>query len=425
MSELPVIVISLAFSAFFSGMEIAIVSSNRLKIEVDKNKGSFPARILSKFIRNPSKFTGALLLGNNIALVIYGIFMARALDPILKRALPDLVSNETILLLLQIILAALVVLLVAEFMPRVLFRINPNKLLKALAIPVAICYYIFYPFVYLYIGFSEQILKRFARIKFSPENLVFSVVDLDNYLKEFSPDYTSQEEVQQEIQMFQNAIDFRSVKLRECMVPRTEIVALEENEPVEVLRKAFIDSGHSKIPIYRESIDNIIGYTHSADIFKQPDSIKSITRTIIVVPETMLANVVLSMFIQENKSIAVVVDEFGGTSGIVTMEDVIEEIFGEIEDEFDVEDFTERKISEHEYIFSARLEIDYLNENYQLELPESEEYETLAGLIIHYHQSIPSLNDHIRINSFDFIILESTETRIEKVKLIIEGQSPG
>lgn len=426
MSELPVIIISLVFSAFFSGMEIAFVSSNRLKIEVDKSKGSLSARILSRFIRIPSKFIGALLLGNNVALVIYGIFMARALEPLLLNFLnmaPGILANETVLLILQTILATFVVLVVAEFMPKVLFRINPNKLLKAMAIPVAAFYYIFYPFIYLYIGFSEQVLKRFVKIRFSHDNLVFSVVDLDNYLKEFSPDYTSQDEVQQEIQMFQNAIDFRSVKLRECMVPRTEIVALEENEKVDTLRRAFIDSGHSKIPVFRESIDNIIGYTHSADIFKQPQTIKSITRPIIVVPETMLANVVLSMFIQENKSIAVVVDEFGGTSGIVTMEDVIEEIFGEIEDEFDVEDFTERKISDHEYIFSARLEIDYLNENYQLDLPESEEYETLAGLIIHYHQSIPSLNDRIRIEAFDFIILEATETRIEKVKLIIEGDT--
>ncbi len=423
MSELSIILITLVLSAFFSGMEIAFVSSNRLKIEVDKNKGSLSAQILSRFIRIPSKFIGALLLGNNVALVIYGIFMARLLKPVIAGIMPGYLSSDTLQLLLQTIVATFVVLVVAEFTPKVLFRINPNKLLKALAVPVAVFYYLFYPFIYLYIGFSERVLKAFVKIKFDHDNLVFSVIDLDNYLKEFSPDYTTQEEVQQEIQMFQNAIDFRSVKLRECMVPRTEIVALDENDSVDTLRQAFIDSGHSKIPVYRESIDNIIGYTHSADIFKLPATIKSITRSIIVVPETMLANVVLSMFIQQNKSIAVVVDEFGGTSGIVTMEDVIEEIFGEIEDEFDVEDFTERKISDHEYIFSARLEIDYLNENYLLNLPESDDYETLAGLIIHHHQSIPSLNDRIRINGFDFVILEATETRIEKVKLIIVSES--
>lgn len=423
MNEPVVILITLVFSAFFSGMEIAFVSSNRLKIEVEKNKGNFSARILSHFIRIPSKFIGALILGNNIALVIYGIAMARLLDPVIARVVPDYLSSESLQLLFQTIAATIVVLVVAEFMPKVLFRIKPNKILQFLAVPAAVFYYIFYPFIFLYIGISEQILKRFVKIKFSRENLVFSVVDLDHYLREFSPDYASQQEVKQEIQMFQNAIDFRKVKLRECMVPRTEIVALDENDSVDNLRQAFIDSGHSKIPVYRESIDNIIGYTHSADLFKRPSSIKSITRTIIVVPETMLANVVLSMFIQQNKSIAVVVDEFGGTSGVITMEDVIEEIFGEIADEFDVEDFTERKISDQEYIFSARLEIDYLNENYSFNLPESEEYETLAGLIIHYHQSIPSLNDRIRIDAFDFIILEASETRIEKVKLIIEDES--
>lgn len=404
-------------SAFFSGMEIAFVSSNRLKIEVDKNKGNLPARIISRFNRIPSRFIGALLLGNNVALVIYGIAMARILDPLIAQLLPTGWQSETLILIIQTLLATLLVLVVAEFLPKIFFRINSNNILKIFALPAAIFYYIFYPLIYLYIGFSEVILKRFVKIKFTRDNLVFSVVDLDNYLKEFSPDYNRQDEVQQEIQMFQNAIDFRKVKLRECMIPRTEIVAIEQNDNVANLREAFINSGHSKIPIYRNSIDNITGYAHAADIFKNPDSIKSIFRPIIVVPETMLANVVLSMFIAQNKSIAVVVDEFGGTSGIVTMEDVIEEIFGEIDDEFDFEDLTEKQISDNEYIFSARLEIDYINENYQLSLPESEEYETLAGLIIHQHQSIPSLNETIMLKDMTFEILEASETRIEKVRL--------
>jgi CBS domain containing-hemolysin-like protein len=341
------------------------------------------------------------------------------LQPALNSIIPQNLQSETLLLILQTITATLLVLFVAEFLPKILFRINPNKILKVFGIPAAIFYYLFYPVIYLYIGFSEFLLKKFIKIKFSPDNLVFSVVDLDNYLKEFSPDYTKQEDLQQEIQMFQNAIDFRSVKLRECMIPRTEIIALDENDSVENLRQTLIKSGHSKIPIYRDSIDNIIGYAHSADIFKNPKTIKSIFRPIIVVPETMLANIVLSMFIQQNKSIAVVVDEFGGTSGIVTMEDVIEEIFGEIDDEFDVEELTEKQIDDHEYIFSARLEIDYLNENYPLNLPESEEYETLAGLIIHYHQNIPSLKETIILKNLSFEILEASETRIEKVKLRI------
>ncbi|NLO50513.1 MAG: HlyC/CorC family transporter [Bacteroidales bacterium] len=421
MSTLPIIIITLIFSAFFSGMEIAFVSSNRLKIEVDKNKGHFSARIISHFTRMPSRFIGALLLGNNVALVIYGIAMARILEPALQNLIPGYVMSETLMLIVQTLLATFLVLVVAEFTPKVLFRLNPNKILNVFALPAVVFYYLFYPLIYIYIGFSEWVLRNFIKIKFSRENLIFSVVDLDNYLKEFSPDYTRQEDVQQEIQMFQNAIEFRNIKLRECMIPRTEIVALDKNDTIDNLRQAFITSGHSKIPVYQQSIDDIIGYVHSADMFKNPQSIQSILRPIIVAPETMPANVVLSMFIQQSKSIAVVVDEFGGTSGIITMEDVIEEIFGEIDDEFDVEDLTEKKISDNEYIFSARLEIDYLNEKYQLDLPESEDYETLAGLIISHHQSIPALDDEIQFAPFTFIILEATEARIEKVKLIISN----
>lgn len=421
MSTLSIIIITLIFSAFFSGMEIAFVSSNRLKIEVDKNKGHFSARIISHFTRMPSRFIGALLLGNNVALVIYGIAMARILEPALQNLIPGYVMSETLMLIVQTLLATFLVLVVAEFTPKVLFRLNPNKILNVFALPAVVFYYLFYPLIYIYIGFSEWVLRNFIKIKFSRENLIFSVVDLDNYLKEFSPDYTRQEDVQQEIQMFQNAIEFRNIKLRECMIPRTEIVALDKNDTIDNLRQAFITSGHSKIPVYQQSIDDIIGYVHSADMFKNPQSIQSILRPIIVAPETMPANVVLSMFIQQSKSIAVVVDEFGGTSGIITMEDVIEEIFGEIDDEFDVEDLTEKKISDNEYIFSARLEIDYLNEKYQLDLPESEDYETLAGLIISHHQSIPALDDEIQFAPFTFIILEATEARIEKVKLIISN----
>jgi CBS domain containing-hemolysin-like protein len=364
-----------------------------------------------------------MLLGNTVALVIYGISMAHIINKAINNGFSDNSFSDTFVLLIQTISATLIVLLFAEFLPKVLFRINPNKTLNAFAVPVSIFYYIFYPLIYTYIGLSEFILRRFIIIKLRTENRVFGVNDLDHYFKEFTTDFSDQSEVQQEIQMFQNAIDFRSVKLRECMIPRTEIIALDENEEISTLRSTFIASGHSKIPIYRNSIDNIIGYTHSADIFKNPATIKSIMRPIIVAPETMLANVVLSMFIQQNKSIAVVVDEFGGTSGIITMEDVIEEIFGEINDEFDVEDLTEKKISDYEFIFSGRLEIDYLNENYQLNILESDDYETLAGFIIHQYESIPKQNDHIKIDIFEFIILEASETRIEKVKLIISDKN--
>ncbi len=419
MDSYLIIVIVLLFSAFFSGMEIAFISANRLKIEVDKNNGSVAASILSKFIRIPSKFIGAMLLGNNVALVIYGIFMARVLEAPMLGLLPPFLNSEISQLLFQTIIATVIVLFFAEFIPKVLFRINSNQIIYFFAIPAYIFYYLFFPVIQIFIGFSEFILKMFVKIKFSREHLVFSVIDLDHYLKEFSQDIDKAQDVKQEIQMFQNAIDFRSVKLRECMVPRTDIIALEETDTIEKLRDTFIASGHSKIPIFRDSIDNIIGYTHSADLFKNPQTIKSIMRGIIVVPEAMLANTVLTTFIQENKSIAVVVDEFGGTSGLITMEDVIEEIFGEIDDEFDVEELTEKKISENEYVLSARHEIDYLNEHYSLNLPESEEYETLAGLIIFHHQSIPELNERIRINHLEFKILEASESRIESISLTV------
>ncbi len=419
MNEWNIVIVTLFFSAFFSGMEIAFISSNRLKIEVDKNKGGFTARILSGFYQIPSKFIGAMLFGNNVALVVYGIAMAKILDEPLHRILPPHLQTTLLVLLLQTIIATILVLFVAEFLPKVLFRINSNQILHVFAFPAAVFFYVFYPFVYLYIGVSETLVSMFTKIKFTRDTPVFSAIDLDQYVRDFSNDKTKQDDVQQEMQMFQNAIDFRSVKMRESMVPRTEIVAVELNDTVPSLRDAFINSGHSKIPVFSGSIDNIIGYTHSADLFKKPSTIKSILRPIIVVPETMPANVALSMFIQQNKSIAVVVDEFGGTSGIITMEDVIEEIFGDINDEFDTEDLTEKKLNDQEYIFSARLEIDYINENYLLNLPESDDYETLAGLIIYHHQSIPDINDRIRILSFVFVILEATKTRIDKVKLMI------
>ncbi|MCD4746264.1 MAG: hemolysin family protein [Bacteroidales bacterium] len=415
------IIITLLLSAFFSGMEIAFVSSNKLKIELDRNKGLFSAKILSDFYKFPTKIIGALLLGNNIALVIYGIAMAKILEPVIINTLPDKLTTEFIILISQTILSTLLILIAAEFIPKVIFRINPNSILNFFAIPVKLFYLLFYPIIYVFIGFSEFLLKKIFRIKFTKEKFDFSHVDLDNYVKEFhSVDYKVNE-VKQEIQMFQNAIDFRNIKLRECMIPRTEIAALEENDTIEKLKQLLIETGHSKILIYSDTIDNIIGYIHSSDMFKNPEDIKSITRSISIVPETMLANNVLSMLINEHKSIAVVVDEFGGTSGIITIEDIIEEIFGEINDEFDTVELIEKQINEQEYIFSARLEIDYLNEKYKLNLPESDDYETLGGLIINTHESIPKNNDEIIIDRFVFNIIKATETYIEQVQLKISN----
>ena len=412
-----IIIITLIFSAFFSGMEIAFISSNNLKIEIDKGKGLLSARIIGFFNQNPPRFIGALLLGNNIALVIYGIAFAWLLEPFLLEVLPAGLNNYWIILLVQTIIATLIILFTAEFLPKVLFRIKSNYILNLFAIPVFIFYIIFYPFIILFIGLGELILKYFFRIRAGGDKYVFSTIDLDHYVREFAPDAPGEVELQPEIQMFHNAIDFRNIKLRECMVPRTEIVALEENDSIEELIKSLISSGYSKILIYSESIDHIIGYVHTSDLFKNPDSIKAITRSIIMVPETMLANNVLSTFIHEHRSVAVVVDEFGGTSGMVTMEDVIEEIFGEIEDEFDEEDLVERKAADGGYIFSGRLEIDYLNEKYSLDIPEKEEYETLAGYIIQHHESIPEQGDEISIGKYLFVILQASESRIDLVHL--------
>ncbi len=415
-----IVLITLVFSALFSGLEIAFVSSNKLQIELDKNKGLFSAKLLSSFVNNPSGILGALLLGNNISLVIYGIAMADILEPVIENILTPQYSSEFLILLIQTILSTLLILIAAEFIPKALFRINPNAVLGRFAIPIKVFYWLLYPFIFLLVSFAEFILKNIFRLQFSTTSDAFSPVDFDNYLNEITEISNEESEVRQEIQMLQNAIEFKNIKLRECMIPRTEITALDENTAIDEIKKSFIESGHSKILIYRENIDNVIGFVHSSDMFKKPGSVKEIIHEIPIVPETMLANNVLTMFIKEHKSIAVVVDEFGGTSGVVTLEDVIEEIFGEIEDEYDNEELVEKVINKNEYLFSARLEIDYLNEKYGLNLPESDNYETLGGLIIDLHESIPQVNDEIRHEQFRFIITQASESRIDQVKLIVE-----
>ncbi|MCF8234862.1 MAG: hemolysin family protein [Bacteroidales bacterium] len=413
-----IIGITLLLSAFFSGMEIAFVSSNKLKIEVDKTRGNLSSRLLARFISMPSRFIGALLLGNNIALVVYGIAMTVILEPVILNHLPAGFQNEYLILLLQTLVSALLILFTAEFLPKALFRIKPNTILKVFAVPVAFFYYMFYPIIFIFIGISEWMLKTLFRVKLTNEKYVFSPLDLDAYIREFASEAEKEDE-QNEFIMFQNAIEFKNVKLRECMIPRTEIVAVEEQTPVEELRMKFVETGHSKVLVYQESIDNVIGYTHSFDMFSLPRSLKNVLKSIIIAPETQPASELLKNMIQHQKSVAVVVDEFGGTSGMVTLEDIIEEIFGEIEDEYDIEDLTEKRINEHEFLFSARLEIDYLNDKYMLELPESEEYETLAGFIIKHHEDIPAESEEIIVDHFGFTIMKASENRIEQVHLRI------
>ncbi|MDP1745877.1 MAG: hemolysin family protein [Bacteroidota bacterium] len=410
-----IIPIAVIASAFFSGMEIAFITSNKLRIELENKQGSFSAKILSHFNKYPSRYLATMLVGNNIALVIFGIYM----DEELSHSMEHYISSKVLLLLISTFLSTMLILVVAEYLPKNLFRINPNKTLSLFVFPLTIVYGVLYPVVLITIGFSEFILKRLFRVKIEKENIAFTMIDLDNYLREGTSALETKAEKDHEIQIFQNALDFSSVKARECMIPRTEIIALDVNESIEELKNKFIQTRLSKILIYSENIDNIIGYAYSKELFKKPESIRNILLPVSIVPESMAASEVLTVFIQQHKSIAVVVDEFGGTSGMLTMEDIIEEIFGEIEDEHDKEEMIEKQVNESEFIFSARLETDYINHKYQLKLPILDNFETISGLIMHYHESIPKINEEIRIENFVFTISAVTKTRIEQVHLKI------
>ncbi|MFW6019623.1 MAG: hemolysin family protein [Bacteroidales bacterium] len=418
-----IIIVAILFSAFFSGVEIAFVTSNKLIVELDKFKEKRSGRILSTFVKSPSSFISALLLGNNIALVIYGIAAANIVEPFLTGTFPLLMENTSLLLIIQTIIATVVILIIAEFLPKVIFRVYANRLLSVLSIPLKIFYIIFYPLNIFFFSLARVILKKIFNIDLKKEAYPLAPIDLDNYVQEYTEEKKDEDTLlEPEIQMLHNAIEFKNVRLRECMIPRTEIVALEENDTIATLRKTHLKSGHSKIIIYRQSIDHIIGYTHAYDLFSNPETIAEILKPILFVPGTMLANQLLSKLIKEQKSIAVVVDEFGGTSGILTLEDVIEEIFGEINDEFDMDELIEKQVGDNEFIFSGRLEIDMLNEKYHLGLSESEDYETLAGYILHHYENIPQTGSEIIIDRFRFSILKATETRIEQVRLSILGE---
>jgi len=417
---LIIIGVSLICSAFFSGLEIAFISSNKLKIELDSKQGHLNARILSFFASKSSSFIGTMLLGNNVALVVYGIAMARAMEPSLINWVGD---NEGLILLLQTIISTLLVLITAEFLPKTVFRINPNKILSFFAIPLLIIYWLLWIPVFLTIGFSELVIGLFIKKDSTSDKVVFGKVDLDDYLSEVAEIATENDEIDYEVRLFQNALNFSKVIARDCMIPRNEIVSVEIGESIEDLKKMFTETGLSKILVYRDSIDNIIGYTHSFELLKEPASIKSILLPINIVPETVTVDKALNDLLESNRSIAVVVDEFGGTSGMFTTEDIMEEIFGEIEDEHDVEELTEQVLEDGSYVFSARIEIDYLNEKYKLKIPESEEYETLAGYIINAMEDIPDAMDLLEIDEFDMRILEVSENRIDLVKLLPKNKN--
>jgi CBS domain containing-hemolysin-like protein len=415
MNNVIIILLSLVFSAFFSGMEIAFVSSNKLRLELDIKQGYMTSRVISIFTSRPGDYIATMLVGNNISLVIYGILMAILLEPLISHY----TSSESTILIIQTIISTLIILFTAEFLPKTIFRLSPNTALRAFAIPVLVFYILLYPVTKLTIAISGFILHNFMRVprnkKAQPN--VFGKIDLDNLVNESNAERDQQADPEQEIKLFQNALDFSNVKLRDCMVPRTEIVAFDESVSMEELQSKFIETGLSKILIYRESTDNIIGYINSKELFKNPSDLQSMIMSLPIVPETMPANKLLQSFIKDHKSISVVVDEFGGTSGIVTMEDILEEIIGDIEDEHDTSELTEDKLNEQEYIFSARHEIDYLNEKYRLNIPELDDYETLAGLILFHYESIPKINDRIHIEGFVIRILDVSETRIELIHL--------
>lgn len=421
MNNYFIIALTLLASAFFSGMEIAFVSSNKLRIELEKGKGLLPARIISGFIHHPSRFIGAMLVGNNISLVIYGIAAAAILEPVLRNVLPASLSSESIILIFQTILSTLLILVTAEFLPKILFRLNPNGLLNIFAVPVYLVYLLLYPFMYFFLGLSELILRYLFGMKTGPVRYQFTAIDFDEYIRDFYNPAAAQVDEASEMQMIQNVREFHTTKVRECMVPRNEIIAVDDDVMMKELQDLFINSQHSKIPVYRKSIDNLTGYVHLYDLFAKPANIKSVIRPVMIVPETIAASNVLNMMINQRKSVAVVVDEFGGTAGMVTVEDLIEEIFGEIQDEFDVDELLVKQTNENEYMLAGRLEIDYLNQEYLLNLPPSDEYETIAGLILSHHQSIPQKKEQIQIDKFTFTILEATGSRIDKVLLKIEG----
>ena len=411
MNSFIIILFSVLLSAFFSGMEIAYLSSNKLRLELDKQSNSIVSRLLQRILHSPSKYIATMLVGNNISLVVYGITMAVVLEPTIQ----VYTQSSFIVLLIQTLISTSIILVTAEFIPKAFFRLNANRFLRILVFPLTLFYYLLAPIVSVIIFLSKRVLKLFGLVLVEDSH-VFGKLDLEEYLK-FHSSESNYKNLDVEVKILQNALDFSSVKIRECMLPRTEIVAIEVTKTIEDLLKIFIDTKLSKVLIYKENVDNIIGYAHSNELFKSPKNIKSILIPISYVPESMMANDMLELFIKERKGIAVVVDEFGGTSGMITIEDIVEEILGEIEDEYDSEKDLEIEIDETTYRFSARLEIDYLNDKYHLDLPKSDEYETLGGLLISQLETIPMKFTEIKIGDYRIVIDQVTETKIEAVTI--------
>ncbi|WP_089886934.1 hemolysin family protein [Kriegella aquimaris] len=417
-----IIVTCLLLSAFFSGMEIAFISANKIHIEIVKKQEGFLAKVLARLTKKPSKFIATMLIGNNIALVVYGLYMGELLMVWFEGMVPSAYGFINVMLtdfslLFQTLISTLIILLTAEFLPKVLFQVYANTLLKVFALPAYLFYILFSVISDFVIKISDFILKTIFKTDGDEVQLAFSKIELGDYITEQMETVEEEDVVDSEIQIFQNALEFSEVKAREVMIPRTEITAVELHETPKNLAKIFTQTGYSKILVYKNTIDNIIGYVHSYELFKKPKTIKSILLPVEFVPETMLIHGILNILTKKRKSIAVVLDEYGGTSGLMTVEDIVEELFGEIEDEHDSTDLLEEQIDDTHYKFSARLEVDYINENYKLDLPENDEYETVGGLIVNETGEIPEKNAEIKVGHFLFTILEVSNTKIDLVEL--------
>ncbi len=409
--KLIIIFISVLLSAFFSGMEIAFVSSNKMHLELEKKKDTLLAKILKRLTHKPSRFITTMLVGNNIALVIYGYFMG----DLLMGLLLGYINNEFLLLLTQTFISTIVILITAEFLPKAVFRIYANESMKLFAFPAYFFYWLFYIISRFITGISDFFLRVFFNTREDQVQLAFSKAELGHYIDEQLE--SAEDEVDSEIQIFQNALDFHDVKAREAMIPRTEIIAVEVHDSTKNLKQLFMETGLSKIMVYNNSLDDIIGYAHFFDLFKKPKNIRTILLPIEIVPETMMIHDILNDLILKSKSVAIVLDEYGGTSGLITIEDIIEELFGDIEDEHDSITLLEEKVNDREYKFSTRLEVDYINEVYGLDLGENSHYETLGGLIVNHTENIPSTGEVIQIGNYQFTILKESASKIEEVYL--------
>ena len=414
-----IILLSLIFSAFFSGLEMAFVSSNRLFLEIQKKQTGFNAKFLKRCTDNPSEFIASMLLGNNISLVIYGIFMSERLLDIFFPAIKNNLNFKLDVLFYQTIISTLIILISAEFLPKVFFRIYSHKLITFFAIPAAIFFFIFRPITSFIIRLNDRILKLFFNIKTNTAQLSFSKLELGDFIEEQIENSKNKDEIDTEIKFFQNALDFSDLRSRETMVPRTEIIAVDIDTSYDDLKSLFIETGFSRIPVYKKSIDDIIGYVHSFEMFKQPKTIKEIILPVSYVPEPMPINKVLELLSKQRRSMAIVLDEYGGTSGLITVEDIIEELFGEIEDEHDQVEHVEKIISKKQFEFSTRLDVDYINKTYKLGIIENEFYETLGGWIVFHTGEIPKEEEEILIEKFKVKILKTTSTKVQKILLEI------